>query len=394
MPRILGLSIWLSVVFSVVGSTHYYIWARLVRDVALPAPWNQVGLAIVLVLGISLPVAMVLSRLARGALVTVMATVAYVWMGCFFLLLCLLGATDAVRALATFAQRLGGEAAPVDMARSLWLARALGAGVAGVATATAIYAARTALRGPQVERVRVTLAKLPKSMSGLTIAQVSDLHVSTLIGRAYVERVVEQVNALKPSIVALTGDLVDGSVEQLRDSIAPLAKLKATHGVYFITGNHEYYSGVDSWIAELTRLGVRVLRNERVTIGTGTESLDLAGIDDWTARSFGNGHGPDLKAALAGRDTQREVVLLAHQPKAVFEAAEQGVGLMLSGHTHGGQIWPFNYLVKLQQPYVSGLNRHGATQVYVNRGTGFWGPPMRLGAAPELTLLELQPAGA
>lgn len=251
-------------------------------------------------------------------------------------------------------------------------------------------ALRSALTGPVVTHVAVRLRRLPHAQAGTTIAQISDLHVAPLLGRDYVARVVARTNALQPSLIVITGDLVDGTVEQLRDAVAPLAELRAPHGVYFVTGNHEYYSGVDPWIAELTRLGVRVLRNERVTIGDAAASFELAGIDDWTAASFGGGHGANLAEALRGHDPARELILLAHQPKAIYEAAELGVGLMLSGHTHGGQIWPFGYLVKLAQPYLAGLAQHGATQIYVNRGTGYWGPPMRLAVPPELTLLELQ----
>jgi predicted MPP superfamily phosphohydrolase len=199
--------------------------------------------------------------------------------------------------------------------------------------------------------------------------------------------------AQRPDVIVLTGDLVDGSVEALAQHVAPLGQLRARYGVYFITGNHEYYSGVDAWLAHLMTLGIRPLRNERVTLGEGPMALELAGIDDWTASHFGGGHGADLPRALAGRDTNRELILLAHQPKAVHEAAEHGVGLMLSGHTHGGQIFPFGVLVRLAQPFVRGLHSVGETQIYVNRGTGYWGPPMRLGSAPEITLVTLQGPG-
>jgi predicted MPP superfamily phosphohydrolase len=162
--------------------------------------------------------------------------------------------------------------------------------------------------------------------------------------------------------------------------------------VYFVTGNHEYYSGAAPWCEELARLGIKVLRNERVIIGDAEASFDLAGIDDAHARDFGDGHGADLARAVHGRDPARELVLLAHQPRAVFEAVVHGVGLQLSGHTHGGQIWPWNWLVRLQQPVVAGLARFGDTQVYVSRGTGYWGPPMRLGAPAEITRVTLRTA--
>jgi predicted MPP superfamily phosphohydrolase len=164
--------------------------------------------------------------------------------------------------------------------------------------------------------------------------------------------------------------------------------------VYFVTGNHEYYAGAESWCAHLTSLGLRVLRNERVEIGTADASFDLAGIDDLSGRHFGPGHGADLPRALSGRDSSRELVLLAHQPRVVVEAEQAGVGLQLSGHTHGGQIWPFNFLVRLQQPVISGLERVGRALIYVSDGTGYWGPPMRLGSRAEITQLTLEAAGA
>ncbi len=256
----------------------------------------------------------------------------------------------------------------------------------------AAAAIRSGLARVAVRNVNVRLRRLPQKLDGLTIVQLTDVHVGPTIGRAFIEDIVARTNALAPDVIAITGDLVDGSVDDLRDAIAPLAGLKARYGVYFCTGNHEYYSGAPEWCAELTRIGVRVLRNERVTIGDGLDSIDLAGIDDESAHRFGEGHGADLARAVAGRDPARELVLLAHQPKAVLEAKEHGVGLQLSGHTHGGQIWPWNYAVRLQQPVVAGLARFGETQVYVSCGTGYWGPPMRLAAPAEITRITLQTA--
>jgi predicted MPP superfamily phosphohydrolase len=238
-----------------------------------------------------------------------------------------------------------------------------------------------------VKRVTVAVPKLAPGLDGFRIVQLSDVHVGQTIGKGFIEALVAQVNALQPDLIAITGDLVDGSVEHLADAVAPLAGLKARHGVFFVTGNHEYYSGVAEWLPFLTGLGIRVLRNERVAVGHDGMAFDLAGVDDWLAD--GLGHGPDLPKALAGRDPDRPVVLLAHQPRAIFEAARLGVALQLSGHTHGGQIFPFNFLVGLQQPYVSGLHRHGDCQIYVSRGTGYWGPPMRVGAPAEVTCIAL-----
>jgi len=202
--------------------------------------------------------------------------------------------------------------------------------------------------------------------------------------------VVNEVIALQPDLIAITGDLVDGNVDELIERVNLLKQLKAPHGVFFVTGNHEYYSGADAWCQALSQMGIRVLRNERVTIGEGQDIFDLAGIDDASASHF-PGHSSDLAKALAARDVNRPVVLLAHQPKAIFEASKLGVDLQLSGHTHAGQLWPFTYIVRLVQPYVQGLSRHSErTQIYVNRGTGYWGPPMRLPDRSEITLLEFE----
>jgi predicted MPP superfamily phosphohydrolase len=239
----------------------------------------------------------------------------------------------------------------------------------------------------QVKKIRIGLRRVRPGRTGYKIVQLSDVHVGPTIGRAFIEQIVATTNALEPDLIVITGDLVDGSVAVLKDAVAPIARLKAKDGVFFVTGNHEYYSGVDEWLAYLTTLGIRVLRNERVVIGEGAEAFDLAGVDDWSAH--GEGHGPDLTRALKGRDRARLCILLAHQPKQIVEAAHADVDLQLSGHTHGGQLFPFGFLVRLQQPYVAGYHVREGTASYVSRGTGYWGPPMRVGAPAEITQIEL-----
>ena len=206
----------------------------------------------------------------------------------------------------------------------------------------------------------VRLDRLPRAQDGFRIVQLTDIHVGPTIGRAFVEEIVGRTNALAPDLVAITGDLVDGTVGQLAAAIEPLARLQAPHGVYFVTGNHEYFSGAEDWLNELNRLGIRVLRNERVSIDNGTVGFDLAGVDDRSAVHYG-GLSPEeaLGRALLDRDPGRELVLLAHQPRTLLDAEPFGIGLQLSGHTHGGQMWPFNFVVGLQQPFVAGLHRRG-----------------------------------
>jgi hypothetical protein len=308
-------------------------------------------------------------------------------MGLAFLLFFALLAGDAVRLVAWAAGfTRGAEEAIGD--RRLLLSRLVGGAAALVglgATATGVAAAFA----PILERVRVPLARLPASLSGLRIVQISDVHVGTTINKEHISRLVDQMNALVPDVVVITGDLVDGSVSTLAEHVAPLARLTSKHGVFFVTGNHEYYSGAVEWVAHLATLGVRVLRNERVSIGDEHGSFDLAGVDDYSARGLAEGHGHDMNKAMADRDPTREVVLLAHQPRSIHEAAKHGVGLQLSGHTHGGQIFPWKFLVKLQQPFVAGLDRLGSTYIYTSRGTFFWGPPVRVGAPAEVTEITL-----
>jgi predicted MPP superfamily phosphohydrolase len=384
----------IAIALLLLAGIHYYIWLRLVRDPQLPAPWNAIASVVLVALGASAPAALFLGR-DHPALRKALIWPAYVWLGTMFLLFTTLVVLDGLRLLLALARAIGRPVAAVDAGRRTFLARAY-AGVAAVTTlGTAGAAVRLALGPVDVKRLRVPLRRLPKSHDGLAIVQLTDLHVGPTIGRSFVETIVRATNALAPDIVALTGDLVDGSVEELREAIAPLAELRARHGVFFVTGNHEYYSGAEAWMNELTRIGIRVLRNERVSIGEGDDTFDLAGIDDRSASQHGGLAPADaLARALDGRDRSRELVLLAHQPRSLRDAESYAVGLQLSGHTHGGQLWPFSLIVRLTQPFLAGLHRVGDAQIYVSRGTGYWGPPMRLGAPAEITHIVLESAPA
>jgi predicted MPP superfamily phosphohydrolase len=272
-----------------------------------------------------------------------------------------------------------------DMARRRFLARVTG-GAAVTVASTSVAKGMIEARGThEVVDVEIKLAKLPKALDGFTIVQLTDLHVGLTIDRHFVQRVVDLANGLSPDLIALTGDFVDGKVEDLRDEVAPLEALRAKHGVFAVTGNHEYYSGHEPWVAEISKLGIRYLRNERVQIGT-AEGFDLIGVEDISV-------GEDFAAAVAGRDGRRALVALAHQPRQVKRATQHGVDLQLSGHTHGGQIWPWHYIVKLQQGgLLAGHYQQGNTQLYVSRGCGYWGPPVRLLAPLEITRVILRAA--
>ncbi len=370
--------IFLAVVLSVTAGIHYFLWVRLARDPEWPAPVVRgIGWALV-ALAASIPLGMVATRSLSRAAAAPLSWVAYTWMGVMFVLFFTLLPMELVR--------VGARAIGVDPERRLALARILAgaAGVLGVVESGVGIA--SVLKRVGVETIRVPITKLPKALSGYTIVQLTDIHVGPTIGREFIEQIVRTTNALSPDVVAITGDLVDGSVADLGALVEPLKELRAKDGVFFVTGNHEYYSGADAWIAHLKTLGIRVLRNERLAL---REGLDLAGVDDTSAHNFGHGHGQDVPRAMEGRDTSRALVLLAHQPKAVLDACKHAVDLQISGHTHGGQIWPWGYAVRLDQPHVAGLHDHEGTAIYVSRGTGYWGPPMRIGAPAEITRIEL-----
>lgn len=248
-----------------------------------------------------------------------------------------------------------------------------------------------ARRTAGVRTVDVPIAGLPPALAGFTIVQISDIHVGPTVKRGYLQAIVERVNALDADVVAVTGDLVDGRVADLADDVAPLAALRARHGAFFVTGNHEYYSGAPEWIAQLRAFGLRVLLNEHVVIEHGGATLVLAGVTDFSAHHFDRSQRSDPQRAIAGAPPAAARVLLAHQPRSAAGAQAAGFQLQLSGHTHGGQIWPFNHFVPLQQPFTAGLHRLGSMWVYTSRGTGYWGPPLRLGAPSEITRVRLVP---
>ena len=389
------------VALALLGGMHFYLWARLVRDTALPELPRRVLAVFFALAALAVPLGMVLMRRFPLAVTRALVAVLFTWTGAAFLLFVALVATDLARVLWAGAHPLlallGTQLAPPpDPARRAFVAQAVAGGAllaAGSATAASVL---IATGEPRVVEVPLRLERFPKALSGFTLAQITDLHIGPTIREKHVKRVVDLTNALRPDAVVITGDLVDGSVAELRAATGHLARLSAKHGVYFVSGNHEYYSGASAWFAELRRYGIRILSAERVALGDrgpGGASFDLAGIDDWSVARAHDGRWPSLDLALRGRDRDRSLVLLQHQPRGLDEAAQAGVELQLSGHTHGGQLFPWNLIVKAVYPYYKGLYLHrqgeAATQLYVSCGTGYWGPPMRLGAPAEITKVVL-----
>ena len=354
---------------------------------ALDPAWAA-GLApVLLASALLLPMGLLAHRVARGALADRLAWVGLLCMGLFSSLLVLTALRDVMLAAVWVAATLGWSPAQALLPGLRADSAVLVPLAALLVTVLGFWNAR---RTARVVRVDVPVAALPAALEGFTVAQITDIHVGPTIKQHYLQAIVRKVNALEADMVAITGDLVDGKVHELADHVAPLAQLRSRHGSFFVTGNHEYYSGAHAWMAELRRLGVRVLMNEHVVLQQNQAAVVLAGVADFHADRFDPSHRSDPHAAIAGAPLDAGVrLLLAHQPRSAFEAAKAGFDVQLSGHTHGGQFWPWNLFVPLQQPFTAGLRRLQDLWVYTSRGTGYWGPPKRFGAPSEITLLRL-----
>jgi uncharacterized protein len=364
----------LSIIVTVWLLLHVYVGERLLRQAPLAPGWRVLGWAGILLIALGPVVALWTGRARwaeRSPAKPILEAAGFTAMGLSSLLIVFALAGDALHLRA-------------------WLgAGGFSAAVVGGAVAVLSIGLWRARRPARVRVVDVPIAGLPSDLEGFRIVQLSDLHVGATLGRAFVERVVTTANRLGPDLIALTGDVADGFPPALREDVAPLAGLVAPHGKYFVTGNHEYYWDAVAWLRELERLGFSPLVNAHRVIHRGAARLVLAGVTDLSAGGGVPGHQSDPAAAVAGAPESHVRVLLAHQPKSAFAARAAGFDLQLSGHTHGGQYFPFNLLVRLFQPFVAGLHRLEAMWLYVSRGTGYWGPPLRLGAPAEITLIQL-----
>lgn len=361
---------------------HAYVGWRLLPDL----PWGQTGLVLGLlwlaVSTLATPAPLLLLRGLRPHwLADALAWLGYLAMGVFSSLLVLTVLRDLLLLAAPLLPAAWtGAPLRVVSAQAVVLLSAL----------ISLIGYFNARRLARVVTVEVPIAGLPAALAGFHIAQISDIHVGHTIRRGYLDAIVQRVNGLKADLVAITGDVVDGSVARLRPHVAPLADLQARHGVYAVTGNHEYYSGAEAWVAEWRRLGLRVLMNEHRVLDHDGAQLLVAGVTDYSAGHFHPDHHSDPAGALADAPALVDLrLLLAHQPRSAPQAAAAGYHLQLSGHTHGGQFLPWNFFVPLQQPFTAGLRRLRQLWVYTSRGTGYWGPPLRFGAPSEITLLRL-----
>jgi predicted MPP superfamily phosphohydrolase len=372
----------ISTILVLLALLHFYIGIRLMPDMALSLGGIALGVLLLALLAVLVPLGLLAPTLRRRRWTDQIAWAGLIGMGFFSSLLVL----TLLRDIVLLFLALIGAAGPA-------FTHASAVAVPLAALAVTLIGFVNARRVARVVKVEVPIAGLPHALNGYTIAQITDIHVGPTIKRAYLNAIVNRVNGLKPDAIAITGDLVDGSVRRLSLHTEPLKRLAARDGTFFVTGNHEYYSGALEWIAELRRLGLTVLMNEHVVRERNGAALMIAGVPDYSAHHFHESHRSDPHAAAAGAPDNVQVrVLLAHQPRTALVAADAGYDLQLSGHTHGGQFFPWNLFVPLQQPFVAGLNRVRDLWVYTSRGTGYWGPPKRFGAPSEITLVKLVPA--
>ena len=366
---------------------HVYVGFRLIPDLPVSGTWHWLAAFYLVLSCLLIPLGMLARSITvtRPTLGDRLAWLGLMPMGFFSSLLVLTFVRDLLLASLLTVDAIW----PHTIALAHWRTNSAAAVplLALLSTAIGFFNAR---RRARVVTIDVPIDDLPSALDGFTIVQISDIHVGPTIKGRYVDAIVDAVNRLKPDLIAVTGDVVDGSVEQLTEHTRPLSRLAARHGAYLVTGNHEYYSGADAWIAEFQRLGLRVLMNEHEVIDHNDAQLVIAGVTDYSAGNFDPAHRSDPAGALSGAPVDVRIkVLLAHQPRTADAAADAGFTLQLSGHTHGGQFFPWNFFVRFQQPFTAGLARLNGLWVYTSRGTGYWGPPKRLGAPSEITRLRL-----
>jgi predicted MPP superfamily phosphohydrolase len=374
----------LYVMILIVAALHVYIGLRLLPELPLGGAGIAVGIVLLILSALLMPMGMMARFVVRSQpLSDRLSWAGSLFMGLFSSLFVLTLLRDIVMlVLSLSVPHADYAAASVDSAIA----------VPVLALAVTLIGLFNARRVARVVHIDVPIAGLAPALAGFVIVQLSDIHVGPTIKNRYVEAIVKRVNGLGADLVAITGDVVDGSVPQLSAHTAPLGRLASRHGTFVVTGNHEYYSGADAWMAEFGRIGMRGLMNEHVVVDHDGAPLVVAGVTDVTAHHFDMTQKSDPRQARAGAPSDAASVLLAHQPLSAEAASQAGFDLQLSGHTHGGQFWPWNLFVRLQQPYTAGLHRLNRLWVYTSRGTGYWGPPKRFGAPAEITRLRLVPA--
>jgi predicted MPP superfamily phosphohydrolase len=389
-------SLFFIVALTIFSLIYYYIGRRLITPLALKRTRKRILWIILALVPLQLPLSFFLRfNMNNSTLADAVGWFAFILMGFSSILLVFLFARDIYTLILNMMQKYRSKRASdtiYDPERRKFLVNSTNLAAIGVSFLVTGYGIYEARRQAKLEELLIPISGLPNEFDGFRIVQFSDVHVGPTIKRQFVESVVNQVNELNPDLIACTGDMVDGSVSDLRDDVAPLRDLVAPHGKFFVTGNHEYYVNAAPWIDEMERLGLTVLLNNHRMIEKSGARIAVAGVTDFNSSRFIAEHKSDPKAAITGVKKDIPKILLAHQPKSIHIAADAGYDLQVSGHTHGGQYIPWAYLVTIAQPYIEGLHKHKETCIYVNRGTGYWGPPMRIGVPSEVTLFTLTQA--
>lgn len=380
-----------AVAISVLFIIHGYVAWRILPALGLTLIQSLLAYTLVFIVGL-FPIVPILMRLngSESKLLDKFSILGYTSLGFFVLSFIILLFKDIFLNALSFIQYLSNNQETLDNSRREFIKRSLSIGTVGISGLASAYGYYHARKGPRIIEQNIFIYNLPEQFENFEIIQISDLHVGPTIKRHYVEDVVEKVGTANPDLIAITGDLVDGSVKYLRDDVEPLKELKAEFGTFFVTGNHEYYSGVDMWLDETNRLGMINLINDYRILSKDNSSIAIAGITDYRAHQIKPSHKSSPKSAVKSLDKDIIKIMLAHQPNSIYAVHEAGVHLQLSGHTHGGQFWPFIYPTKLANSYLAGHYDHYGTQIYVNRGTGYWGPPLRIGVPSEITLIRLR----
>lgn len=385
--------IWISILLIfTVGGFSFINW-RLINTMGWPILWKNVArilLALMFVVPLS---SMFMLRYIEGVSHK-LAWITYVTLGFLSFVFTLLIIRDLTVILGITAKWLASLFSSegsnvVDTSRRDFLIQTSNLGIlgaAGILTAYGVYQAR---RKPGIVNLTIPIKNLPADFEGFRIVQITDIHAGLTVKRDWTEIVAQQVSELKPDLIAFTGDLADGSVPHLREHVEPFAFLNAPYGKFFVTGNHEYYSDVLPWVEEIGRMGYKLLNNEHAIVERNGSSLVLAGVTDYSGGDFLPEHKSDPRKAVDGAPADTVKILLAHQPRSLYAAEPLGFDFIITGHTHGGQFFPWNWLAAIGQPYIKGLHRHNGTWVYVSMGTGYWGPPVRLGTRSEITLFTL-----
>ena len=369
------------VMVGLVLGLHYYLGVRLIRGAQVPEPYATLAWVALWTAFAFIPAGFIFGRTLPRKISVNVQWVGFIWMGAFGFILSATAFSDLLLWGASYA-----------VTRTPQWNNVQALAVLGLTVPALVFGFTVARGKPKIVRISVPVKGLGKGLDGFRIVQLTDIHIGETLGRQFLEGVVAQVNALQPDLVAITGDAIDGSVKALRDEVAPFSKLEGRHGVFYVTGNHEYYHGGSSWEAEAARLGLIVLHNQHRVVEQGGAKLVVAGVTDLEGARFSEHHRPDADAAFANAPEGAPRVLLAHQPRFARHVAKHGVALQLSGHTHGGQMFPFMFFVRLQQPVIAGFKLLWGVPVYTSRGTGYWGPPFRLGPSSEITEITLRSA--